>query len=75
MSSLIDPLMEYWMIDDTLLLDNGSIVPVVYMILRLEISRMSCMSTPLFDTKIIGLEVPNLVQPVIRSGNQLYDDY
>ena len=48
------------MVDDTLLLDNDSIVPMVYLVLRLEIPKMSCMSTPLFDTRLIGLEVLNL---------------
>ena len=61
MSSLIDQLTEYWMVDDALLSNNDSIVPVVYLVLRLETPRMSCMSTPLLDTKLIGLEVPDLV--------------
>ena len=58
MSSLIDPLMECWMVDDALLSNSGSVVPVVYMFLRLETPRMSCMSAPLFDTRLIGLAVP-----------------
>ena len=69
MSSLIDPLIEYWIVDDALLSDNDSVVPIVYLVLRLKTPRMSCMSIPLFDTGLIGLEAPNLVQPVIRSGN------
>ena len=48
------------MIDDILLLDNDSIILVVYLILRLETQKMSCINTPLFDTILIGLEVPNL---------------
>ena len=75
MSSLIDPLMECWMVNDFLLLDSDFVVLVVYMVLRLETSRMSCMSTPLFDTKLIGLEVPNLTQLIIESGSQPYEDY
>ena len=63
------------MVDDALLLDSDSVVLVVYLVLRLETLRMSCMSTPLFDTELIGLEVPNLAQPVIGSGNQPYEDY
>ena len=33
MSSLIDLLMEYWMVDDALLLDSDSVVLVVYLVL------------------------------------------
>ena len=61
MSSLIDPLMEYWIVDDALLLDSDSVVLVVHLVLRLETPRMSCMSAPLFDTRLIGLDVPDLV--------------
>ena len=61
------------MIDDTSLLDNDSIVPVVYLVLRLETPRMSCMSTPLFDTGLIGLKISDLAQPVIESGSQPYE--
>ena len=75
MSLLVDPLMEYWMVDDTSLSNSDSIVLVVYMVLRLETSRISCMSTPLFDTELIGMKVSNLAQLVIRSGNQLYEYY
>ena len=75
MSSLIDPLTEYWMVDDVLLSNNDSVVPIEYLILRLEIPKMSCMSTLLFDTRLIGLKVQNLVQSVIRSGNQPYEGY
>ena len=50
------------MVDDTSLLDNDSIILVIYLVLRLEIPKMSYMSTPLFDTELIDLEVPNLTQ-------------
>ena len=46
------------MVDDALLSDSDSIVLVVYLVLRLETPRMSCMSAPLFDTRLIGLVVP-----------------
>ena len=75
MSSLIDPLMECWMVDDALLLNNDSVVPMVYLVLRLETPRMSCMSAPLFDTRLIGLDVSDLAQSIIGSGSQPYDDY
>ena len=58
MSSLIDPLTECWTVDDALLLESDSVVLVVYLVLRLETPRMSCMSAPLFDTRLIGLAVP-----------------
>ena len=61
MSSLIDPLTEYWMIDDALLSHNDSVVLVVYLVLRLETPRISCMSAPLFDIRLIGLDVSDLV--------------
>ena len=48
------------MVDDALLSDNDSIVLVVHLVLRLETRRMSCMSAPLFDTRLIGLDVPDL---------------
>ena len=63
------------MVDDTLLLNSDFIVPMVYLVLRLETPRMSSMSTPLFDTRLIGLEVPNLVQLVIGSDSQPYEGY
>ena len=50
MSSLINP--KYWMVDDTLLLDNDSAVLVVYLVLRLQTPRMSRMSAPVFDTRL-----------------------
>ena len=75
MSSLIDPLTECWMVDDALLSDNDSLVRVVYLVLRLETPRMSCMSAPLFDTRLIGLAVPDLVQLVIGSGSRPYEGY
>ena len=61
------------MVDDTLLLDSGSMVPIVCLILRLETSRIPCMSTQLFDTRLIGLKVPDLAQSVIRSESQPYE--
>ena len=75
MSSLIDPLAECWMVDYALLSDNDSVVLVVYLVLRLETPRMLCMSTPLFDTRLIGLEVRDQTQPVMGSGSQPYEDY
>ena len=75
MSSLIDPLTECWMVDDTLLSDNDSVVLVVYLIFRLETPRISCMSASLFDIRLIGLDVPDLAQPVIGSGSQPYEGY
>ncbi|CAL9128542.1 unnamed protein product [Musa textilis] len=73
MSSLIDSLTECWMIDDTLLLNNDSVVLVACLVLRLETPRMSCISTLLFDTGLIGLEVSDLAQPIIESDNQPYE--
>ena len=61
------------MVDDALLSDSDSVVLVVYLVLRLNTPRMSYMSTPLFDTGLIGLKVPNLVHPVIGSCNQPYE--
>ena len=75
MSSLIEPLTEHWMIDDPLLLDNDSVISMVYLILRLETPRMFCISTPLFDTGLISLEVSDLIQSVIGSGSQPYESY
>ena len=49
------------MVDDALLSDSDSIVLVVYLVLRLETPRMSCMSAPLFDTRLIGLDITDLV--------------
>ena len=63
------------MVDDALLSDNDSVVLVVYLVLRLETPRMSCMSAPLFDTRVIGLAVQDLVQLVIGSGSQPYESY
>ena len=45
------------MVEDVILSDNDSVVLVVYLVLRLETPRMSCMSAPLFDTRLIGLTV------------------
>ena len=75
MSSLIDSLMECWMVDDALLSDSDSVVLVVYLVLRLETLRMSYMSAPLFDPRLIGLAVPDLVQLVIGSGSRPYEGY
>ena len=61
--------MECWMVDNTSLSDNDSVILVVYLVLRLEIPNMSYMSTPLFDIKLIGLEVLDLIQSVIGSGS------
>ena len=60
MSSLIDPLTKYWMVNDTLLSDSNSVDLVMYLVLRLETQRMSYMNTPLFDIGLIDLEVPDL---------------
>ena len=54
---------------------NDSVVLVVYLVLRLETPRMSYMSAPLFDTRLIGLAVLDLVQLVIGSGSRLYEGY
>ena len=75
MSSLIYPLTKCWMVDDALLSDSDSVVLVVYLVLRHETQRMSCMSAPLFDTRLIGLVVPDLVQLVIGSGSRPYEGY
>ena len=63
------------MVDDALLSDNDSVVLVVYLVLRLETPRMSCMSAPLFNTRLIGLAVSDLVQLVIGSGSRPYEGY
>ena len=63
------------MVDDALLSNNDSVVLVVYLVLRLETPRMSCMSAPLFDTRLIGLAIPDLVQLVIGSGSRPYEGY
>ena len=57
------------MVDDALLSYNDSVILVVYLVFRRETLRMSCISTPLFDTRLIGLKVLDLVQPVIRSDS------
>ena len=75
MSSLIDPLTECWMVDEALLSNSDSVVLVVYLVLRLETPKMSYMSAPLFDTRLIGLDVPDLVQLVIGSGSRPYEGY
>ena len=63
------------MVDDALLSDSDSVVLVVYLVLRLETPRMSCMSAPLFDTEHISLDVLDLTQPIIGSGSQPYESY
>ena len=63
------------MVADALLSDSDSVVLVVYLVLRLETPRMSCMSAPLFDTRLIGLTVPDLVWLVIGSGSRPYEGY
>ena len=63
------------MVNDTLLSSSDSIIPMVYLTLILETPRISCMSTQLFDTRLIGLEVSDLAQPIIGSGSQPYEDY
>ena len=60
------------MVNDTVLSNNDSVVPVVYLVLRLETPSISYMSTPLFDTKLIDLEVPNLARSAIGSSSQPY---
>ena len=49
------------MIDDTSLLDSNPIILIVYLVFRLETLRMSRMSTPLFDIRLIGLKVLDVV--------------
>ena len=63
------------MVDDAFLSDSDSVVLVVYLVLRLETPRIYCMSAPLFDTRLIGLAVPDLVQLVIGSGSRPYEGY
>ena len=63
------------MVDDALLSDSDSVVLVVYLVLRLKTLRMSCMSAPLFDTRLIGLVVLDLVQLVIGSSSRPYEGY
>ena len=59
------------MVDDTSLLDSDSVIPIISS-LRLETPRMFCMSTPLFDTRLIRLKVSDLAQPIIESDSQPY---
>ena len=75
MSSLIDPLIECWIVNDTSLSDNDSNILVVYLVLRIKTLKMSCMSTLFFDTRLIALEVLDLAQPVIGISSQSYEDY
>ena len=63
------------MVNDVLLSNSNFVVPVVYLVLRLEIPRISCMSATFFDTRRIGLDVSDLVQLVIGSGSRPYEGY
>ena len=63
------------MVDDALLSDSDSVVLVVYLVFRLETPRMPCMSALIFDTRHIGLAIPDLVQLVIGSGSRPYEGY
>ena len=63
------------MVDDISLSNSDFVIPVVYLVLRLETPRIFCMSTQLFDTRLIGFEVPDLEQPVIKSDSQPCEDY
>ena len=49
------------MVDDVLLLDSDSIIPIEYLIFILKIPKMSYMSISLFDIGLIELEVLDLV--------------
>ena len=73
MSSLIDLLTECWMINDALLSNSDSVILIVHLVY--EKLRMSYISTLIFNTKPIGLEVLDLVQQVIWSGSQPYESY
>ena len=57
------------MVNDALLSDSDSVILVVYLVFTLETQIVFCMSTSLFDTKLIGLEVLDLAQPIIGSGS------
>ena len=56
------------MVDDTSLSDSDFVVLVVYLVLIFEIPRMSYISTPFFNYRLIYLEVQDLAQLVIESG-------
>ena len=49
------------MVNDTSLLDNDFIVPIVYLVLRFKTSMIPYLSTPFFDIRFIGLKVSNIV--------------
>ena len=49
------------MVDDILLSYSNFVVLMVYMVLRLETPRMFFMSAPLFDTGLIGLDIPDVI--------------
>ena len=63
------------MVDDALLSDSDSVVLVVYLVLRLETPRMSCISASFFDTRLICLNILDLVQSVIGSDSRPYEGY
>ena len=63
------------MVNDTSLSNNDYVIPMVYLVFRLETPTISYMSTPLFDIKLIELDVPDLAQLVIESGSQSYEGY
>ena len=63
------------MIDDASLSNSNFVVLMVYLILRLETPMISCMSALLFDTRLISLDVPDLVQLVIGSDSRPYEGY
>ena len=57
------------MVDNALLLYSDFVVTMEYLILKLEIPRMSYMSALLFDSRLIGLDVPDLAQLVFGSDS------
>ena len=61
MSSLNNPLIECWMINDILSSNSNFVVLVMYLVLRLETLMTPYLSTSFFDTELIGLEVSDLV--------------
>ena len=69
MSLLNDPLTKCWMVNDTKLSDIDSVIPFMYLVVRHETPRMLYLSTLFFDSRLIGLEVPNLAQLVIGSDS------
>ena len=63
------------MVDDILLSNSDFVVAIVCRVLRLATPKIFCMSSPLFNTKLIGLEALDIVQSVIVSGSQPYESY